>query len=60
MTSSIVPSGGTTAPASTLLYGALRKSGGALSQMPLKSSYVFQANDLARISAWIQQGAPDN
>jgi hypothetical protein len=41
------------------LYVTICKSNGG-GTMPKGCTYVFQPSDLARIQAWIQQGAPDN
>jgi hypothetical protein len=60
MRSQIVPSGGT--PDATqvhLLKVTLRKSDGT-GTMPKSSSFVFQPEDLARISAWIQDDKAAN
>jgi hypothetical protein len=59
----LVPAGATDA-AETPLWAALYKgapNGGASSNnMPQNLSYVFSTSDLARIQAWIQDGAPNN
>jgi hypothetical protein len=43
-----------------LLHGALRHSDGTGGLMPKYSSVGFTPADLARIEAWLQQGAPNN
>jgi hypothetical protein len=48
-------------PTSTLLYFSLRKAdgtGGAMPQLPADLS--FMTEDMARIDAWIDAGAPNN
>jgi hypothetical protein len=56
----LVPAGATD-PATTPLWEALYKgapSGGAMNNnMPQTLNYTFSASDLARISAWIRNGA---
>jgi hypothetical protein len=60
--SPIFPDGGD--PKTSLFWLGLRKGGSdatkVFNNMPLNSSYVFQAEDLARINAWIQAGAPND
>jgi hypothetical protein len=46
-------------PTRTGLYMNLRKSDGT-GNMPLNSGFTFTADDMARISAWIQEGAQNN
>jgi hypothetical protein len=60
LTTSIVPDGGT--PEDTLLYRILRKAPPTPGSgpMPRNSSFAFCPNDLARITAWIDAGAPNN
>jgi hypothetical protein len=60
----LVPAGGASDAAQTLLWAALYKakpSGGTVSNnMPQNLTYMFTSADLARIAAWIQAGAPEN
>ena len=62
----LVPDGGSTNPTKTTLYLALHeKSGSAGGVMPLNSAdggpgYEFTPTDLARIAAWIDDGAQNN
>jgi hypothetical protein len=60
MTSALVSPGA--APATTTLYGALRKSDGTgFGNMPAyPTTVVFQSRDMARISAWITAGAKND
>jgi hypothetical protein len=59
----LLPSGGSTSPTTTVLYKALHPVGvGTAGQMPLNAAdggagYEFTPLDLARIAAWIDQGA---
>jgi hypothetical protein len=46
-------------PTLTQFYAALRKTDGT-GTMPKSSSFTFQPDDLARIRAWIQQGAQND
>jgi hypothetical protein len=59
----LVPSG-VTDPTRTPLWAALYKgapAGGTMSNnMPQNLSYTFSPSDLARIGAWIGDGAPNN
>jgi hypothetical protein len=60
-----VPDGGSSSPETTVLYENLRQAGSAAGTMPLSSAdggmgYTFTALDLARIAAWIQQGAAND
>jgi hypothetical protein len=71
----IVPTGGTADPTATYLWPALHTAGancsrGLCDNMPCASlgqncpkgmaAYMFTSEDLARISAWIKEGAQDN
>ena len=64
ITTFYVPKGGATDGTTTGLYMSLRKDGCTAAatscNMPLTSAFVFSAADLARITAWIQAGAPYN
>lgn len=59
----LLPPGGSTSPTTTVLYKALHPVGvNNAGQMPLNSAdggfgYQFTPLDLARIAAWIDQGA---
>jgi hypothetical protein len=57
-----VPPGGAPDATKTPLYKALYKGGDATSvttnNMPFGGTYLFTMADLAKISAWIQNGAP--
>jgi hypothetical protein len=64
----VVPQGGASDPTTTTLWTALRgvdpKKVVGLHNMPFTSTpgqgYTFSAADLDRISAWIEEGAPQN
>jgi hypothetical protein len=62
MTSTIVPSGGTSTPEGTTLYKALRKAPPLTGSgpMPRNSSFAFCPGDLQRIADWISSGAANN
>jgi hypothetical protein len=60
MTSVLVPDGSASDPVDTTLYTALRKTDGTGSMPLVPVSLVFQTGDMARISAWITSGAPNN
>jgi hypothetical protein len=60
-----VPDGGSASPETTVLYENLRQVGSTAGTMPLSSAdggmgYTFTALDLARIAAWIRQGAAND
>jgi hypothetical protein len=59
----IVPSGGSAAPTSTGLHINLHQSdatGTITGTMPLGDTYTFTPADMARIDAWITEGAQNN
>jgi hypothetical protein len=59
----LVPAGGSSDPAGTTLETALRGAPGVgLHNMPNPNdpTYTFTAEDIARISDWIREGAPQN
>ena len=73
--SPLVPPGGTANPAGTMLWSTLYGASGTCSgpfcnNMPCgnlgqncpkgQGAYTFTSDDLARISAWIKEGAQDN
>jgi hypothetical protein len=60
MTSVLVPDGSASDPVDTTLYTALRKTDGTGSMPLVPMSLVFQTGDMARISAWITAGAPND
>jgi len=61
-----VPTGGSAHPTTTILYKSLHPAGvQTAGQMPLSAAdggtgYEFTPLDLARIAAWIEQGAANN
>jgi hypothetical protein len=62
-TTSIVPVGGSTKPETTRLYVTLRKTPPLASPpraMPDQSGFEFDADALARIRTWIQNGAKND
>jgi hypothetical protein len=64
MTTAIVPPGGASDPAGATVYEVLRRADGSCpmtSCMPaLPMSAFFEPSDLARIAAWIQNGAQND
>jgi hypothetical protein len=60
MTSVLVPDGSASDPVDTTLYTSLRKPDGTGSMPLVPVNLVFQSGDMARISAWITSGAPNN
>lgn len=59
----LVQASDSTAPEKSTLVATLRRrsaKGGIVGTMPKRSEYVFSHDSIARIEAWIRNGAPDD